>query len=108
MKVWLDDVRDPNNPFFHEHKGAEYGMVWVKTVEEAIALLETGEVTEISLDNDLGSGYREGREVAKWIEENAYNGKLKPLSARVHSDNIVAKREMRSAIYNARRYWNLI
>ncbi len=46
MFLWLDDQR---NPF---HYGA-IGAVWAKTYEEAIALLETGEVEIASLDHDL-------------------------------------------------------
>jgi len=46
MVLWLDDRRNPV-----EH-GA-IGAVWAKTYEEAIVLLETGEVTIASLDHDL-------------------------------------------------------
>ena len=43
MKVYLDDLRTPPD-----------GWVLVQWPEEAIELLETGEVTELSLDHDLG------------------------------------------------------
>jgi hypothetical protein len=43
MRVWLDDVRD-----------APDGWVHVQTPEEAIELLRSGKVKEISLDHDLG------------------------------------------------------
>jgi hypothetical protein len=33
---------------------------WVKTVEEAVDLISSGEVVEASLDHDLGSGEQEG------------------------------------------------
>lgn len=42
MKVWLDDVRKP-----------PVGWEWAKTAEQAIALVQSGDVTEISLDHDL-------------------------------------------------------
>jgi hypothetical protein len=45
MKLWLDDVRNP------EERGL-VGFTWVKTVE-AIALLKTGQVVFASLDHDL-------------------------------------------------------
>ncbi len=44
MKVLLDDVQD-----------APQGWVRVQWPEEAYRLLETGQVTEISLDHDLGT-----------------------------------------------------
>jgi len=79
--------------------------VWVFTTAEAIALLESGSVTWISLDNDLGEGEPEGYTVACWIEERAYFGTLDRLEVFAHSDNTVANPKMRAAIKNARRYW---
>lgn len=76
-KVWLDDLRDPKDPFIQTNYGADGTEVWVKSVQEALTLLETGTVTSISLDNDL------------WA----------------HSDNCVANPRMRKAIENAYRYW---
>ena len=68
MKVWLDDLRD-----------APPGWVRVTTPEEAIALLETGDVTEISLDHDLGlvDGERErtGYDVLLWLERDVAEGR---------------------------------
>src|SRR5439155_2676500 len=46
MKVWLDDRRSPYPD--------PDSWTWVRTPAEAIELLKTGEVTEISLDHDLG------------------------------------------------------
>jgi len=43
MKIYLDDIRK-----------APLGWVHVYWPDEAIALLKTGDVTEISLDHDLG------------------------------------------------------
>ena len=43
MKLWHDDIR-PSPP----------GWTWARTNAEAKRLLETGEVTECSLDHDLG------------------------------------------------------
>lgn len=43
MKLWLDDIRP-----------APEGWLWVKTAEDAIQVLETGLVTQASLDHDLG------------------------------------------------------
>jgi hypothetical protein len=49
MQLWLDDLRDP----------ADYGKVgwhWARTAREALAWIaaRNPEVTELSLDHDLG------------------------------------------------------
>lgn len=105
MKVWLDDLRDPNDPQIQKKYGASDGMIWVKTVREAIDLLSTGEVNHISLDNDLGSGCPEGYEVACWIEEKAFNGELGRLRVKIHTDNPVAREKMKASLRNAYRSW---
>ena len=59
MKVYLDDERTTPDG-------------WVRTYwpEEAIALLKTGAVTEISLDHDLGDdAHGTGYSVLLWLEE---------------------------------------
>ena len=63
MKLWLDDLRDPNN-----HIGGDW--VWVKTVEEVVALLQTNKVTHLSLDNDLGPNQLEGHVIVEWMINN--------------------------------------
>lgn len=67
MNLWLDDVRDPR-----EH-GA-IGFVWVKTVEEAKRVMETGTVQRASLDHDLGACpvCLDGRTEAEWLEGHGY------------------------------------
>ena len=105
MRVWLDDLRDPTQPHIQAGYGSRGDEVWVKTVPEAIALLETGQVQWISLDNDLGEGMEEGYAVACFIEEAAWSGTLAPLTVFAHSDNAVANPRMRRAIQNAERYW---
>lgn len=42
MRVWLDDTRAMPDDYTH----------WAKTSDEAIELLKTGQVEEISLDHD--------------------------------------------------------
>lgn len=59
MKVYLDDERQ-----------APEGWYRVYWPEEAIALLNKGDVTEISLDHDLGDdAHGTGYDVVLWIEE---------------------------------------
>jgi hypothetical protein len=73
MKLWLDDLRTPPE-----------GWTWAKTVEEAIPHLKTGEVTEASLDHDLGEGIDEGYALVLWMAEHDTWPKE---SISVHSSN---------------------
>lgn len=95
-RLWLDDERP-----------APSGWLWVYTVAEAIAMLEQGHITEISLDNDLGAGEPEGYLVADWIEEQAVFGKLGRIKRLyVHTRNSVARDRMAAALRNAVRAWD--
>lgn len=95
MKVYLDDVR--NTP---------KGWVRVFWQDEAIKLLKTNKVTEISLDHDLGDDERgTGYDVLLWIEEAVYTSDFKPPLMTVHSDNASAKYKMNIAIKNINRYY---
>ena len=59
MKVYLDDER-----------ATPEGWTRVYWPSEAIELLQTGQVTELSLDHDLGDDARgTGYDVVLWIEE---------------------------------------
>ena len=90
MKVWLDDLRDP---LYHCLDGT--GWVWVKTVEEVIALLQTNKVTHLSLDNDLGLDQLEGHVIIEWM----INNDIWPIEeVWVHSQNIVRSKFMKEDI----------
>jgi hypothetical protein len=100
VRVWLDDRRPPHP------KPDEW--VWVRTPAEAIEILETGEVSELSLDNDLGliDGEREatGYDVVTWIERAvATEGFVPPETIRVHSSNASAAPKMERGIEAIRR-----
>jgi len=105
LSVWLDDLRDPNDPYIQQHFGTTGNEIWVKTIDEAIELINSGDVSSISLDNDLGEGIPEGYKVAEYIEEKAFNGEVEPLEVHVHSANPVRAKDMMSAIENAQRFW---
>jgi len=97
LHVWLDDLR-PIRPGYN---------ALAKTADEAIKLLKTGRVESISLDHDLGPPEAgTGYDVAQWIEEAAYHGKLKRLTWSIHSANPVGVNNMRQALTNADRFWN--
>ena len=93
MKVYLDDERS-----------TPVGWQRTYTVGETIALLETRQVTHVSLDNDLGDGCEEGWNVAAWIEETVYNDPAFPIpEMTIHSANPVRAANMRQTIESINR-----
>ena len=97
MKLWLDDLREMP-PGFDLH---------VKTAAAAIIFLETGEVTKISFDHDLGPDGIEytGYYVALWIEMAAHTGRIPPLEWVVHSANPPGRKNIEMAMRKADAYW---
>lgn len=99
IDMWLDDIRDPN-------RHGCIGWTWVKTADEAIALLGTGLVRQASLDHDLTIDQTLGREdrektgytVICWMEEH---GVWPPKGTKVHSQNPVGRAKMQSVINRA-------
>ena len=88
MRVFLDDER--NTP---------EGWIRVYWPDEAIELLKTGKVTEISLDHDLGDDDRgTGYDVVLWIEEAVFSNGFIPPVIKVHSANISARKKMELGI----------
>ena len=88
-RVWLDDVRP-----------APQGWTRAYTAREAIALLETGGVVEISLDHDLGDEATcgTGYQVATWVEEAVVTRGFMPPTIHIHSANVVGRERMQRAI----------
>jgi hypothetical protein len=111
VKLWLDDCRP-----------APAGWTHVRTIEEAKKYLLAGNVSDLSLDNDLGSGppcddcydngcsniveegtcscschnlLDEGYKLVDWMEEQNIWPKNKPT---VHSQNITRKIYMEKVI----------
>jgi hypothetical protein len=77
MKVFLDDLRP-----------APDDWILVFWPDEAIALLKTGEVSDISLDHDLGDEPRgTGYDVLLWIEEAVATANFKAPRMIIHSEN---------------------
>lgn len=99
IDLWLDDIRDPI-------KHGYIGWTWVKTADEAIALLATGRVRQASLDHDLTVEQTLGRHsteptgytVVCWMErENVWP----PKGVRVHSMNPEGRSRMQQVIDRA-------
>lgn len=91
--LWLDDVRT-----------APKGWTHVKTVEEAMIHIKGGHVSEISFDHDLGTE-QTGYDLAKWIEQGAYNKTIGKLNWTIHSANPVGKKNIERAMINAQKFW---
>ncbi|MFZ4287987.1 cyclic-phosphate processing receiver domain-containing protein [Variovorax sp. HJSM1_2] len=93
MRVFLDDER-PTPEGWHR-------VYWP---EEAIQLLETGAVEEISLDHDLGDDtHGTGYDVILWIEEAVVVRGFKPPHICVHSANSSAADKMRAGVQTIQR-----
>lgn len=88
MKVFLDDLRTEPT-----------GWVRVFWPSQAIALLKSGLVTEISLDHDLSDDHRgTGYDVLLWIEKAVHLRNFAPPRMHVHSANSSARMRMQAAI----------
>lgn len=88
MRVYLDDERQTPE-----------GWIRVYWPEEAIELLSSGNVEEISLDHDLGDDERgTGYDVVLWIEEAVIMRGFIPPKMTVHSANSSARIKMEAGI----------
>jgi hypothetical protein len=88
MKIYLDDERV-----------TPAGWTTARWPEDAIALLETGQVTAISLDHDLGDDlHGTGYDVLCWIEEAVATRGFIPPRMTIHSANPSARQKMELAI----------
>jgi hypothetical protein len=93
MKVYLDDERPTPD-----------GWIAARWPEDVIRLLETGSVTHVSLDHDLGDDeHGTGYDVIKWIEEAVAMRGFVPPELTVHSANSSAKQKMELGIGSIHR-----
>lgn len=88
MKVYLDDERT-----------APEGWVQARWPDEVIAMLQSGNVTELSLDHDLGNDERgTGYDVLVWLEEQVVCYPFLLPVIHVHTANPAARLRMKAAI----------
>lgn len=88
MKVYLDDERI-----------APDDWVRVRWPDEAIELLESGSVTHLSLDHDLGDDQRgTGYDVLLWIEQKVVLHRFVAPEITIHSANPAARQRMLAAV----------
>jgi len=102
--LFLDDNEMRHNIVHAFHDGF-HEIVSVWNVEDCISKLSAENWDVVSLDNDLGPGMLEGREVANWLEENSH---FIPRQVLLHTNNYVAAAAMRAAIPHAveSSWWN--
>lgn len=86
IRLYLDDERVCPKGWLH-----------VKTADEAISVLNAENVSEISLDHDLGMS-KTGYDVLLWIEEAQHDGKDIPDVIRIHTANSSARIKMELAV----------
>ncbi len=88
MRIFLDDERRPPE-----------GWTLVRWPQEVIALLQTHNVTHLSLDHDLGDDERgTGYDVIVWVERAVAMDGFVPPAIRVHSANSSARIKMEAGI----------
>lgn len=88
IKVYLDDMRP-----------APTGWVMARWPQDAIALMELGGVSEISLDHDLGNDKRgTGYDVLIWIEKAVVTEGFMPPKILIHTGNSAARIRMNAAV----------
>jgi hypothetical protein len=80
MRVFVDDTRRPPSDEW----------ILARNFDEAIHLLGTRDVIEVSLDHDLGIESRSGYDICKWMVEND----VWPRYVCVHTANPVGRDNM--------------
>jgi len=94
MKVYLDDERK-----------TPVGWVRAYWPDEVQELLQNNDVTELSLDHDLGDDERgTGYDVVLWIEEQVALYNFVPPIITVHSANSSARDKMLNGIESIQRF----
>ena len=93
LKIFLDDERL-----------TPVGWVHARWPEDAIALLQTGNVTHLSLDHDLGDDeHGTGYDVVLWVEEAVATAGFIPPVMTVHSANASARLKMQAGIESIKK-----
>lgn len=88
LKLWLDDERP-----------APAGWTLAKTAADAIDLLRSGDVSEVSPDHDLGDDIAgTGYDVLNWLEREVVERGFRAPIMHVHTANPPARMRMLAAV----------
>ncbi len=94
IHLWVDDER-PMQGHFNHH---------AKTAQEAVTVLNTGKVTILSLDHDLGPPEAgTGYDVACHVEGMCHEGLTIPHTITLHTANPVGRKRMEGCLDSIRR-----
>lgn len=93
-KLWIDDLRPPPDDTWE----------WAKDLGDTWDLLDMQEFELISFDHDLG-GDQTTMPIARWIEEQANEGKRQPPKWAIHSANPVGRQNLEAALTSADTLW---
>lgn len=96
MKLFIDDIRMPPDD----------SWVVARNYDEAIRILDTGIVSEISFDHDLGNSLEKtGYNIVCWIEMKLFTGEWAFVpKMSVHSMNPVGRRNIQTVIDQINRF----
>jgi hypothetical protein len=88
MRIFLDDLRP-----------APKGWTLARNADEAIALLRSEQVEELSLDYDLGDpSFGRGTDVLDWLEQAVTEGRVALPRLYAHSGSPLGRRRLESHI----------
>ena len=87
MKLFVDDIRNPPD-----------GSWWLaRDYQGAIDLLQSCNISIVSLDHDLGTG-QSGYDIAKWIEKQVFLHQMQAPEILCHSQNPVGKKNILAVV----------
>ena len=106
------DKEQPIKLYLDDERTCPEGWVLVKTAEEAIFMLDYGQVEEISLDHDLGDTEHipewTGYTVLSHIESKVvWDVSYQAPKIQIHTANPAAWLRMKAAVASIKRYMNL-
>jgi hypothetical protein len=90
MKIYLDDERAPPE-----------GWILARSVPVLCHLLQTHQVTHLSLDHDLGEDEMTGYDFMRWLEAQVFSGTIKEIpEITFHTANPTGRKNMELALAN--------
>lgn len=87
VRLWVDDVRP-----------APEGWLWVKSVNDALRVLQVSTVLEASLDHDLGDYAVDGGDGYRIVDWMAENNVWPTEGVHVHSANPVGRQRIQGVV----------
>lgn len=105
LKSYLNEVK----LYLDDERNAPSGWKLVKTPKDIINHLKKHNVTDLSLDHDLGDDKNigTGYDVLNWIEKEVFSNKsFKLPNILIHTANPAARKKMELALSSIKRLYN--